>query len=92
MDIHKLKDVLTQELGAAREEDTYTLREDQRLTVVLAHDGGTLAVSKIRSVRVLGELLALKTEEGRTFCDPADIFALRVEEQDRSESRPGFHR
>jgi hypothetical protein len=92
MDIRMLKEVLLHELGASYKDDTYTLRDDHRVTIVLAHDGGTLAVSKIRAVRVVGELIALHTEEGRTFAEPGDIFALRVEEQDKAESRTGFHR
>lgn len=92
MEIRIIREVLAQELGATHADDTYTLRDEQRLTVVLAHDGGTLAIAKVRSVRFVGELVVLSTEEGRTFVEPAGVFALRAEEQDRPEGRPGFHR
>jgi hypothetical protein len=79
-------------LGCAQEGGVYALPEGARASCILVHGSATLTITKVRKIEQRDLLLVLTTDEGRTFTSASSLVAVRVEEQDRVESRPGFHR
>jgi hypothetical protein len=61
------------------------LPEGASLTLYLAHDGATLNVNRVESIRKDGELVYAKTKKDVFYVARADIFAIAIE----GSSTPG---
>ena len=68
--------------GKADKEGAWSVPEGTSLTVYAAHDGGTLSVSRVESVRAEGELVLVRTYKKEIYAlVRSDVFALANEGQ-----------
>lgn len=84
--------VLLSGTGVAPGEDGWLSIPDGRsLTLQLAHEGVSLTVSRIRSLRERNEVLEARTIQGELHVMlAADVFALVVEGPKESTRKAGF--
>ncbi|MFO0555546.1 MAG: hypothetical protein U0271_44625 [Polyangiaceae bacterium] len=74
----------------------YELGEGKRLTLYVAHDGASLSISRIETLRLVEEgILVAKNDKGeRFFVSLADVYALSAEAASSGGSagsrKPGF--
>jgi hypothetical protein len=64
----------------ADKDGTLVLPDDSSATVYVAHDGATLSVSKVATIKAEGELLFLRTQKKEVFAIArSDVFAVAAE-------------
>lgn len=85
-----LTDLLTQELGATVDGDTYTLPKGTFVTVFLGGSGSTMGVSKVTGFEFRTQYLLLHGEETRTYTDATEVIALRVDAEAHKTHKVGF--
>ena len=64
---------------AKAEKDGWTLPEGSNVTFHVAHDGASLAFSKVESIRFEGELLFGKSAKQTVGIVLSDVFAIAAE-------------
>jgi len=64
----------------AEKDGTLNLPDDSSATVYVAHDGASMSVSKVASIKAEGDLLFLRTQKKEVYAVArSDIFAIAVE-------------
>ncbi len=91
MNIDVLKAVLTDELEATLEDDTYQIPGRYKVTVMVKSEGDVVPVSRVTGLRVAEQYLTFVTENGHFFIEPSRVFAVKSEGESASDKRPGFH-
>ncbi len=78
--------------GVEPGEDGWLSMPDSRsLTLQLAHNGVSLTVARIRSLRERGGILEARTAQGELYCLVSDdVFAVVVEGPKESARKAGF--
>ena len=72
--------ILTEAGAKAGKDEVRELSEGSRLTLYVAHDGASLTISRVSSLKVDGELVVAKNDKGeRFFVQLADVFAAGVD-------------
>lgn len=92
MNVHILKTILVDELGAEQEGDTYSLSAASKVSIMVHFGDNIVPVSKVREVRVTDDWINLVGEAEQFFVDPdCDFFVKSDDPRKRAEARPGFH-
>ena len=64
----------------AEKDGTHNLPEESSATVYVAHDGASMSVSKVVSLRIESEMLVLRTQKKEVFVlSQKDVFAVAAE-------------
>ena len=63
----------------ADKEGAHALPEGSNVTLHVAHDGATLSIQKVESVRFEGDLVFTKSAKTTTALVTSDIYAVSVE-------------
>lgn len=92
MNVHNLKTILEDELGAERDDETFVLPQASKVSILVRFGDNVIPVSKVRKVRVTDEWVNLVGETEQFFVDTDCDFFVKSELSDKSaEARPGFH-
>lgn len=91
MNTDVLMAVLTDELEAKKDGDSYSIPSRFKVTVLVQSDGDVVPVARVTSVRISDNYLTFVTEDGHFFIEPSRVFAVKSEGESSSEKRPGFH-
>jgi hypothetical protein len=88
----QLEAVLKQVSAKLDKEGSWTMPEGTHLTIQLAHDGASLGVPRIQTVRIEGPLVTAKTPRGEIHCFLRDdVFAIASDGGGGEKGRrPGF--
>lgn len=94
MNTDVFKQILVEEFHAKVQDNTYVLDEEERVAVMLSHDGGLMRVSKVHKVVFKETYVLFVTSEDRYVVDPSTVFGVRGDKScdEREDARPGFRR
>jgi hypothetical protein len=93
LSIEVFESILVDECGAQAEGAEYALSEERRVSVLVAHEGGLVQITKVRKVKLGEAFVAVTGEEGAYFVAPDALFAVRHQGSDEeSDKKPGFRR
>ncbi len=93
LSIEVFKSILVDECGAGAEGAAYSLSEEQRVSVLVAHEAGLVQIAKVRRVKFGEGFVTVVGEEGSYYVSPDALFAIRHQGSDEeSDKKPGFRR
>lgn len=75
----QIETILKNAQAKVDKENGYALPEGSNLTLHVAHEGASLAFTKLESVKVDGELLYAKSAKQTVAIVAVDVFAISVE-------------
>lgn len=88
----QLEKILKTSQAKAEKDGFYVLPNGGTLTMYVAHDGASLTVSRIESVKPDGDMVYARTAKGETYSvSREDVYAVATEGvSDRPVRRAGF--
>jgi len=91
MNLEVLQSILLEDFDAQKKGDSIEIPANRRITILLTFGDDVIRVTKVRSIRVTKTHVALVGESESLYVDSAHDFAIKSEDQERREDRPGFH-
>lgn len=91
MNLEVLQTILVEEFEAVREGETLQIPSSKRITILLTFGDDVIRVPKVRTLRASKSHVAIIGESESFYVDTAHDFAIKSEDPERREDRPGFH-